>query len=722
MSNQLINKFKTIDLSRRRLENILKEKGIEPSANSLSALVEEVTALNVPDYTPEDWTGVTPEEMPDDYYVPEIDFEAIYNADTDKANYTNVVMYLIDCTDHDFNLIQNVFQSFQKYKFSDTNTLVNPAKNTESPAHNWDKTRDIIGDSGRHYRWVMGYSNTQNLNVDYQNYMILDAIIVFKGSYGNFSIRDGNNLPRYLEIKQNVSNINPTGGDSIYNDTLRTVICNAPTAHLNDGVFRGCTKLYVVNWNSISNTNAHWTFTDCSGLRWLYIKQNTAMLNGTFQRMHNCYIQIDKLTGFFGTTSSYANDWTIMDTDNLRIKIEECNSLGKLCGVRIDRSGYFDIGDNFLEIDLIKGGSIYDNMNDNKWPKTRIHEINNCSISASAFRFTNYLYPEIKITGNCTINQGDNNSRTFEGNNSIRRVDMSEATIPYFYNFIFNECFSLEELRLPKGLTHLPYYMLYHTKIKNLVIPDSVTTLDSNCFRGAEELESISLGNGITTLPAWIFAGLDKLTNIIIPDGVTLIDTVAFLDTTRLESIVIPQAVKRIGVQAFKNSGIQSIEIQGTNVIVNSRAFMDCTNLSTIDLSNVTQIDEYAFENTAFDILVIPANGGVFNDNAFVYTNAKSIIFEEGFEPTKNINISYSDITKDTVLDTLYSLPDLTGKTGRTLTIGATCEIPITTAGYTFYDTIKNKSISETQEGLVWDETGPLTVAQYVASKNWAIV
>lgn len=723
MSNVLINKFKTIDDSRVRLKNILEDKGIEPTSTSLPGLVEDVSRLQGTTIEAE-WTGVEIEEMPTDYYVPEIDFNAIYEADTDKDNYTNVVMYIIDCTDHSFSLPKNTFQSFQKYKFSDTNVLTNPATGTQSPVHDWDTTKDIIGPSGRKYRWVMGYSNTANLGVDYQGfYMLLDAIIAFKGSYGTFSVREGNSLPRYIEIKENVSVITVAAGDSGINNTLRTVICNAPTAHLSDSVFRGCLMLYVCKWNSVSNTSTAYVFNGCTGLRWVYIKENAHISDGAFYGTHDCFIQVDKLTGQLGSTSSYADIWPLTNTNNLRIKIGQVTNIYNLSIHKYARgSSYYDSGINYLDIDLITGGTIYSNLNENYGLKTRYREINNCTLNRYCFRCNNDMYPEIKLTGKCTFQQGDAYSQTFEMNGSLKKIDMSEATINNLYHSAFRFAPNLETLYLPKGLTTLHAFMIDNTKIKTLSIPDSVITADSNCFRGADQLESIYIGQAFTVISAYMFAGLANIKHISLPDSVTTIDTAAFSNTSSLQEIVLPANVKRIGIRAFYHSGINSITITGTEVAINNRAFAYCNNLKTIDLSNVTQIDDYAFERTNMDKLIIPSNGLTFTADAFVNTAAKSIVFAEGFEPTQDINISYSSITNNSVLDLLYSLPDLTESTARTLTIGATCDIPLTTAGYTYYDTIKSKKITVNDDGLVWDDNGSITVAAYVASKNWTIV
>ena len=64
----------------------------------------------------------------------------------------------------------------------------------------------------------------------------------------------------------------------------------------------------------------------------------------------------------------------------------------------------------------------------------------------------------------------------------------------------------------------------------------------------------------------------------------------------------------------------------------------------------------------------------------------------------------------------------MTGSTSYTITMYPTMYNGSTTSGYRYYDGIKNRTITVNANGIVWDDSGSQTVAQYVASKNWTIV
>ena len=68
-------------------------------------------------------------------------------------------------------------------------------------------------------------------------------------------------------------------------------------------------------------------------------------------------------------------------------------------------------------------------------------------------------------------------------------------------------------------------------------------------YKGADE--EVSLPEGITSIGDEAFRGCKSLTSIILPDGITSIGDSVFWDCTRLTSIAIPGSVTKIGRSAF---------------------------------------------------------------------------------------------------------------------------------------------------------------------------
>lgn len=92
-------------------------------------------------------------------------------------------------------------------------------------------------------------------------------------------------------------------------------------------------------------------------------------------------------------------------------------------------------------------------------------------------------------------------------------------------------------------------------KIRELEIPNSVTSIGHEAFYGCVSLSSITLPKSLTSIGNGAFENCRSLTNITIPEGVTSIGSYAFYDCANLTSIVIPNSVTSIGDSAFKWCG-----------------------------------------------------------------------------------------------------------------------------------------------------------------------
>lgn len=79
------------------------------------------------------------------------------------------------------------------------------------------------------------------------------------------------------------------------------------------------------------------------------------------------------------------------------------------------------------------------------------------------------------------------------------------------------------------------------------------------------------------------FEGNKSIRNITIPDGVTTIGYRAFLECTSLTSVTIPDSVTTIGGGAFSDcSSLTSVTIPDSVTTIGEDAFYGCKNLGTI--------------------------------------------------------------------------------------------------------------------------------------------
>ena len=97
------------------------------------------------------------------------------------------------------------------------------------------------------------------------------------------------------------------------------------------------------------------------------------------------------------------------------------------------------------------------------------------------------------------------------------------------------------------------------TEIKNLVIPNSVTSINKWAFYGCSGLTSITIPNSVTNIGEYSFCECTGLTSVAIPNSVTSIGGSAFVGCYGLTSITIGNGVTSIGYKCF--SGVEISEV-----------------------------------------------------------------------------------------------------------------------------------------------------------------
>ena len=98
------------------------------------------------------------------------------------------------------------------------------------------------------------------------------------------------------------------------------------------------------------------------------------------------------------------------------------------------------------------------------------------------------------------------------------------------------------------------------TGCKNTIIPNSVTAIGEDAFRGMP-ITSISLPTSLRSIGEFAFDECKQLNEVVIPEGVTTICETAFAGCTSLTTISLPSTLTQIGMDAFSESegGITTI-------------------------------------------------------------------------------------------------------------------------------------------------------------------
>ena len=151
------------------------------------------------------------------------------------------------------------------------------------------------------------------------------------------------------------------------------------------------------------------------------------------------------------------------------------------------------------------------------------------------------------------------------------------------------------QFSIPSTITEIGDYAFYkHPNFTNVTIPASVTKIGDAAFYGCEKITSVSLPNPNVELGLSVWSGCSALTSLSLPQGMEKLARHSFY-MCGLESITLPEGMKSIGFMAFASNNIKTINLPSTLELIDSCCFQNNTELVSVNLKNVKQMDQFAF-------------------------------------------------------------------------------------------------------------------------------
>lgn len=134
--------------------------------------------------------------------------------------------------------------------------------------------------------------------------------------------------------------------------------------------------------------------------------------------------------------------------------------------------------------------------------------------------------------------------------------------------------------------------------IKEIILPDTITSIDAGAFTGMQKLEKIN-----------------------IPASIKQIKKNTFSSCYNLKEIVLPESLEEIGEKAFYNTSLEEINIPASVTKIGSEAFRDCANLTKIEatFSNI-EVGGQAFDGTKFAEEIYDKNNGFLIIDKILYS------------------------------------------------------------------------------------------------------
>ncbi|EXM40455.1 fibronectin [Ruminococcus albus SY3] len=130
--------------------------------------------------------------------------------------------------------------------------------------------------------------------------------------------------------------------------------------------------------------------------------------------------------------------------------------------------------------------------------------------------------------------------------------------------------------------------------VTEIYFSNYITSVGEFAFCNCTALKSVYCSNSVKSIGRGAFANCVSLTEILNLGGLETIEEGTFQKCTSLENIYFPSSVKSIGAGAFQEcTNLKEVYFDGTTI--GKKAFYNCENLSTIDMNDVVDIEDYAF-------------------------------------------------------------------------------------------------------------------------------
>ena len=145
-----------------------------------------------------------------------------------------------------------------------------------------------------------------------------------------------------------------------------------------------------------------------------------------------------------------------------------------------------------------------------------------------------------------------------------------------------------------------------NTTLQSIILPDSVTVIESTAFHNCQELISIDTGNGILEIKDTVFSTDHKLSNVILGNNITKIGNAAFSDCISISNINFPETLIELGELAFYAcSGLTEIIIPDSVVTIGIYAFSGCSSVNYVSIGrNLVSLGEPLFSSCSGTLLI----------------------------------------------------------------------------------------------------------------------
>lgn len=162
---------------------------------------------------------------------------------------------------------------------------------------------------------------------------------------------------------------------------------------------------------------------------------------------------------------------------------------------------------------------------------------------------------------------------------------------PFYY------IYKLKNLNIGENVKVIDKYMFsYCTGLETVYLPDNITSVNLWGFRGCYSLKSVRLSEKLSQVGDYGFSGCTSLDNVTFPASMTSVASNSFSYCTALRKLDLGQNLLIIGPSAFENDkALEGIEIPSTLYGLGVASFKNCTSLPYVEVKSISSVGKEAF-------------------------------------------------------------------------------------------------------------------------------
>ena len=431
-------------------------------------------------------------------------------------------------------------------------------------------------------------------------------------------------------------------------DKITSITLPECLVEIGDYAFVDCrylTAFFIVG-NDLVDTCALETIGDSAFLRCMILESVDIPDSVTYLGEYafaGCYEITDVKIGAGVTELKFCLfDWcqkiTSVDIGDNVERIEDCafNTCTGLKSVRIGaNASYIDVSafnsctgleyievsadnDNYITLDGALYKTLQDSNESNRKPHTLIR------LTKNAIADNTYVIPKdlywIEPTSTVEVGKIDfdtslNCGHFYKANNALMHCEnyIGVMTGISMVKYLGNAKY----YTIPTDVNNILYLCFSGAEFEKVIVPEGITSLPSSCFFKCSNLKEIVLPNSLTQIGSGCFHSCTSLESIVIPDGVKDIPGFLFCDCTSLKYVELPKYLKSIDEYAFNNTAIEEMVIPKTTKTIKAYAFSHLTKKITIK-ADLDELSDFVFyECRDLETIIFEGSIGKIGKSAF---------------------------------------------------------------------------------------------------------